>query len=102
MVELLNNLQTQKKEHIWQEKTDGYFVMLNLYDMLKFTWYWRNIQVEMSNKQLDMSLAEEEHLGINSKKMAIAGISINKITPKESVQSRKTRGLRKNPGEQWP
>lgn len=54
----------------------------------------------MSKKQLDMSLAEEEHLGINSKKMAIAALSINNITPKERAQSRKTRGLRKNPGEQ--
>lgn len=43
-----------------------------------------------------------EHLGINNKQMAIAGMSINETTPPESEQSGKRWGLRQNPGEEWP
>lgn len=54
----------------------------------------------MSNKQLDIKVWLRRNLGIHSTQMTIAGMNNNKITPQESVQSRKRRGLRKNPGEQ--
>lgn len=40
------------------------------------------------------SAAEKKHLGINNEQMVIAGMSINKITPKQSMQNAKRRGLR--------